>query len=488
MSTSRALRALLLCPPVLALTFAATTATARAHDDDRHDPRREAKREQVRSGMPIPIAASPNVRLVDTFPETLAISGAFAKRTPHFYVSSVDTVSVYDVSDPKNPSLTGTLPNALFENEAMNYGERKANDRLEQFVLLGVDGAEWSPTDPSHVGTGGEVVVVDVSDPTNPHIRSRLTGVPNSTHTVSCVDDWDCRYAYTAGSAGRFSVIDLRDLDNPKVLRTLTSPAAKSAFDAGHKWNFDRAGYGFHTGGGGTAVFDVRDPANPVPVNGTNAQGTYLTTPWNDFIHHNSYRPNASKFSAGARPSVEKGNVVLVTEEDYENPDCSTAGSFQSWYLPDLNGSAYRAGNPTLEPGKGTMRPLDLLNPVQVGDGLSAPVGGFCSAHWFDYHQSGIVAIGFYQQGLRFIDVRDAANLSQHGYWTTGLSEVWDAYWVPQRNDRGVATGKKTNLVYAVDFIRGLDVLEVDLPKDETDSDPTLPLDPLVSTVTGSLL
>ncbi len=41
---------------------------------------------------------------------------------------------------------------------------------------------------------------------------------------------------------------------------------------------------------------------------------------------------------------------------------------------------------------------------------------------------------------------------------------MWDAYWVPQRNKNGVATGGKTNIVYTVDAVRGLDVYTVDLP------------------------
>ena len=43
-------------------------------------------------------------------------------------------------------------------------------------------------------------------------------------------------------------------------------------------------------------------------------------------------------------------------------------------------------------------------------------------------------------------------------------TEVWDAYWVPQRNANGVAQAKKTNIVYTTDLVRGLDVYEVDVP------------------------
>jgi hypothetical protein len=88
----------------------------------------------------------------------------------------------------------------------------------------------------------------------------------------------------------------------------------------------------------------------------------------------------------------------------------------------------------------------------------------FCSAHWFDFHPSGIVAQGFYEGGLRLIDVRDATDIKEYGYVASGLSEVWDAYWVPQRNKNGVAGAGKTNIVYTVDAVRGLDVYTVDLP------------------------
>jgi hypothetical protein len=47
---------------------------------------------------------------------------------------------------------------------------------------------------------------------------------------------------------------------------------------------------------------------------------------------------------------------------------------------------------------------------------------------------------------------------------TGGATEVWDAYWVPQRDRRGVAQRKKTNIVYTTDLVRGLDVFQVDVP------------------------
>ena len=454
-----------------------SAAPASAHGSDPGDEERATKRAAFLAGTSVPLVTSPNVRFVTNVPDTAGISGVFARSAPYFYVSSLDGITTYDVSNPLAPRIVGTLPLANFENEAVNYGEKKRSDgTIERFVLVGADAVAASPTSPDHVGITNKVLVVDVTNPAAPRVRSSVPTTTN-THTISCVRATDCRFAYTAGSRGKFSVIDLRNLDAPKELKVLASPAAKPndvfAGGSGHKWNFDNAGYGLHTGSGGVGVFNVKDPANPVPVEGTNAMGTDNRpegpdSGWNNFIHHNSERPNASKFVAGAAPSVANGNVVLVTEEDYFNDGeelaCDQAGTFQSWYLPTLDGAAYRAGNPTLAPDLGHMRPLDKINAPATGGGLSTPVGGFCSAHWFDFHASGIVAQGYYQQGMRLIDTRNARDLKQYGWFTSAVSEVWDAYWVPRRDSRGVATNQKTNIVYVVDNIRGLDVLTVDLP------------------------
>ncbi len=451
MLTSRLSRAALTVA-VVALTVG-LAGPAAAHDGGSGET--AGKRQQYTDGVSVPVISTPNIRHVTNVPDTAGISGVFAHSAPYFYLSSTDSITVYDVSNPVRPRITGVLPNVVFENEAMNYGEkkRKSDGTIERFVLVGVDLVEVSPTVPDHIGTSNEVMVVDVTDPTHPYIRSRVATQTN-THTVTCIRATDCRYAYTAGRNGKFSIVDLSNLDAPREVGVFDSPAAgpNPAFSsgAGHKWNFDDAGYGTHTGSGGSAVFDVSDPTSPQLVATTDAHG--VQGPWNDFIHHNSLRPNATKFRAGQAPSVAKGNVLLVTEEDYENTDCATAGSFQTWQVGSLDGT------------RGTLTPLDRINPVDLGEGVSAPQMAFCSSHWFDYHPSGIVAAGFYEGGLRLLDVRDPRDIKEYGYVASGLSEVWDAYWAPARNKNGVATTGKTNIVSTVDAVRGLDVYTVDLP------------------------
>jgi hypothetical protein len=433
-------------------------------------------------GTPTPILASPNVSLVDSEPGTAAISGVFSRTAPYFYVSGLDSVSVFDVSDPKNPKLTGKLVNAIFENEAMTLGERVENGKIRRFVLLGNDLFQASAgpggIQRGRIG-GGELIVVDVTNPAAPAIvgRTPSTGTgaaTTSTHTVACVTA-SCSVAYSAGDTGKFSVFDLSDLSKPKQVKELPSPAAGPnpifTTGSGHHWSIDGAAVAWHTGSGGTAAFDISDPLDPQALNGTDANGT--KSPYNDFIHHNSQRPNARAFAPGKALSPANGNVVLVTEEDYVNDGdeivCDRAGTFQTWSLDALDGGSYRASNPKLEPNRGSMHVLDTINPPsESGGGLSTPVGAFCSAHWFDWHQSGVIAQGYYQQGLRLVNTRDPRNLKQEGYFTGGASEVWDAYWAPERDRSGaVVPGRKTNLVYTVDAVRGVDVFEVkNLPPD----------------------
>ena len=170
----------------------------------------------------------------------------------------------------------------------MNCGERKVDGTTQRFALIGVDLYQASPDDIEHVNdpvTGGyELVVVDVTDPTTPHVRSRVPAT-TSTHTVTCVVDTDCRYVYSAGDdgavpgQGSFSIFDLTDLDRPVEVDSDSAVAGVQPFrsDAvgwgGHKWNFDGAGRGVHTGAGGSYVYDVSIPTRPVEIANTGAAG-----------------------------------------------------------------------------------------------------------------------------------------------------------------------------------------------------------------------
>jgi hypothetical protein len=451
------------------LTVGASLAIAppaSAHGDKGED-LRELRTSLLAEGDDTPMLSG-NVQHLATKPGTAGISGCFMKTAPLFVTSGLESVRVFNVKDATNPTQVGVLPNAVFENEAMNCGERRTEDGKRRFALIGVDLYQASPSDPQHVNAGGnELIVVDVTDPAAPEIVGRAPA-KTSTHTVACVDEYDCRYAYSAGDSrsGTFSIIDLRNIEKPKEVDSNPRRKGVQPFHsptAGHKWNFDNAGIGSHTGFDGSSMWNVDRPQRPRMLATTGKAGgagdASGVDGYNDFIHHNSFRPNARRFQAHSRPSLANGNVLLVTEEDYEQTDCTKAGSFQTWHVRSLNG------------GRGGIVPLDKVELSDLGN-FPSPRGAFCSAHWFDFRPGGIVAIGYYGGGTQFIDVRDPRRLKSHGYAHWGASQVWDAMWVPVYDRRGDQTGARSNVVLAIDLVRGLDVYSVNVPGDGRGSNP----------------
>jgi hypothetical protein len=439
---------------------------ASAHGDKGAD-LRETRTSLLAAADDTPLLSG-NVKHLANRPGTAGISGCFMETAPLFVTSGIESVRVWNVKDAANPTQVGVLPNALFENEAMNCGERRTADGRRRFSLIGVDSVDATPSDPQHTNVGGnELIVVDVTDPAAPEIVGRAPAT-TSTHTVACLDEYNCRYAYSAGdrSTGTFSIIDLRNIEKPKEVDSNPSKKGVQAFPsptAGHKWNFDNAGIGTHTGWNGSSMWNVHRPQHPRLLATTGKAGgagdADGANGYNDFIHHNSFRPNAKDFRPHSRPSFANGNVLLVTEEDYEQTDCTKAGSFQTWHIKSLNG------------GRGGIVPLDKVELSDLGN-FPSPQGAFCSAHWFDFRPGGIVAIGFYGGGTQFIDARDPRHLKSHGYAHWGGSQVWDAMWVPVYDRQGDQTGANSNVVYSIDLVRGLDVYSVDVPGDGRGSNP----------------
>jgi hypothetical protein len=471
--TALASAAALLAAAPLALGLAAPASAHGGSDLEE----RPAARERA-SAAPVQTDRIEHVSQLPGVPSGVGqagISGCFMKTAPLFVTSGADSVRVYNVRNPEEPRLVGTLLNAVFENEAMNCGERRTANGVKRFALIGVDLVDAAPTEPEHVNVGGgELIVVDVTKPSAPTILSTAPG-STSTHTVACVDERNCRTAYSAGdsSTDSFSVFDLRNLRQPREVDAKPDRAGLQAFSsptAGHKWNFDEAGFGTHTGFDGASMWRTTKPRNPrlVTTTGLAGRGDDPEHPgWNDFILHNSFRPNADAFRAGAAPSVANGNVLLVTEEDYENPDCATAGSFQTWWVKRLDGTP------------SAIVPLDKVELADLGT-FPSPVGAFCSAHWFDYRPGGLVAAGFYGGGTQVLDVRDARDITSYAASVWGASEVWDAMWVPVYED-GRQTRRRTDVVYAIDLVRGLDVYDVRVPGERAPAgaatdEPALPL------------
>ncbi len=98
-----------------------------------------------------------------------------------------------------------------------------------------------------------------------------------------------------------------------------------------------------------------------------------------------------------------------------------------------------------------TFRMIDEYRPT---NGLptegNSPVNHLCS-HWFDHHpdfrNGGMVAIGWYDHGVRFLEVSPQGKIGEIGYFMRPGGAMSAAYWATDE------------IVYAVDYHHGLDVL-----------------------------
>jgi hypothetical protein len=382
--------------------------------------------------------SSDNVELVTTIPGSAAGMRIVGKTA---YVTGWNGLTILDISTPAAPKVLSVLPIAHFENEDVDSDGKVvliANDREKE-------------------NKGGVLYVVDVRDPASPQLASVLSlSQVTSTergpgHIANCVKD-GCKWVWLTGGA-RIWVVDLRDIHNPLLAAAVKTPTSagsagfgtpgKAGTGASHDVERDSSGTLWVTGSGGAAAYSAKDPLRPRLLATTGKQGTQEKV--NDFILHNSVRPSASAYRRHSGKSLRKGDVLLVTEEDYvdtgETPPggCRGQGKFQTW---DVRGH---------EKGR-TLGLLDQwlteVEGVPVMNGSKAPVTANCSSHWFR-ERAGIAAVGWYEQGLRLLDTRNPRNIRQVGYWMPPNAVTWGAYWV------------SGDIVYTADAARGIDVLRV---------------------------
>ena len=397
------------------------------------------------TGTPAPpLGTSPNVSLLGNVPGSYA---GLVFQGDHAYASGWGQgVVVLDVSDPESPSPVGALPLPHFENEDIEVcGDTLlvANDRGTRDL-------------------GGVLHVVDVADPSAPTLLTSLplglTGDGRGAGHIANFVDARCTQVWVDGGDD-VEVVDLTDREQPKSLGTFRSwastgpdPKKPAAFVVTHDTERDKFGTLWSVGGGGVAGYHLtKDPLKPKLVATSGTAGVNVDydgsgkSPYNDFILHNSKRYGHQ--------------TLLVTEEDYVDTEggdtdhpgsCNGQGKFETW---------------TIARGDGGMTPIDTWMTELNSSDSKAPVTANCSSHWFE-EKGGIAAVGWYEQGVRFLDVRNPADIRQIGYYLPADGSTWGAYWVPGRPD----------LVYTADAFRGLDVLKISNAADRRAPTVTAPI------------
>jgi hypothetical protein len=163
---------------------------------------------------------------------------------------------------------------------------------------------------------------------------------------------------------------------------------------------------------------------------------------------HNSVRPLDGSVRA---KGVRRGNVLVGTEEDFTEP-CAASGRIVLSDITDSIGGAPAAASTPERPYR--MTPLDTFHPAQDTPETTGP-STECSAHYFEV-SGPTLAAAWYGQGVRLVDISDARNVRQIGFFrVTGdgsadnpSSLSWDVGWHAGR-------------LYLFDMDRGIEIIRM---------------------------
>lgn len=421
------MRSKLLASLIALLAIAGGPSGAAAFDVDRTS-RADAAVAAVAAVAPPPGAISDNVEYVGHLPEP-GVSIAVNWIGDTMFVSSTTGIYAYDVTDPAAPEHIGSLPMQLWQNEDMDVDAERGLLFIARDPRL-VVGA------PEQHRLVGAVHIIDVSDP---ELMLPIGSfVVPAGHTTSCVSagEGPCDFLWTGGPwsstllgepRGRpIYATDIRNPQEPEHCPEPVNTGLRHDGDTGyaHDVDVDAQGVAWVASDGGvhgwwtfgehldprTGEVTEATPCDPVPYGG----GVTPTDATPSRFMHNSQRP-ADAVIPGDEGS--RGNVLYATEEAFGG--CATTGRFATY---DLRSSLGGAG--FTDPQAFEMTALDAWTP-EGQEGAT----GCASAHYFDDRGDGLLAYGFYGQGLRFLDVTDPRDIRQVGYFRPDRTSAYAAYW-----------------------------------------------------------
>ena len=352
---------------------------------------------------------SDGVEYVNFVPFDQSTSTGMTIKGKYMYLTSWKNISIYDISDPTNPQPTDQLQvGFMFENEDVAVSP-------DQTFLL------FSESLPDDV-----LRIYDVEDKTNISELATLPGAGD--HTTSCI--LHCAYAY--GSDG--SITDLRDPANPKAVALDTDEnnwhAKIGLQGGGHDVTEVKPGFILVSPLDAPPLYvDVRNPAEPKVL--ASGDGPLVRSE-RGYLWH-----------SGEWPRQGQDRWLLMQGEENFQTQCSedVQGPFSTFDTKGWQTTKTFNQADTFKVSNGTYT-----------DGQPAANGLGCSAHWFEEHPTfndgGLVVVGYYEHGTRFLKVAPA---------TGKISEV--DWFLPYAGSTSAANWVNKQIVYAVDYTRGLDIL-----------------------------
>lgn len=323
----------------------------------------------------------------------------------YFYTNDQNKIMIFDVSNPVDPKLTGQIPmpqEVLFSREDIDTNGK---------ILVVPNTVIPNPGEPQSRLVGA-TYIIDVEDKSNPKIIAQANG--SAQHTMSCI--LNCKWAY--GSDGR--IIDLRNPKKP-IVREERWGEGKPA-QGGHDVTEVAPGLVL-TSSQPMMLLDARkDPVHPkLLAIGANEDGRFI---------HSSIWPNKGK-----------DKFYLAGGETNFRVRCGqNNGAFMTW-----DASRWRKSKTF------TMIDEYRMKNGTYADGNPAVNAVGCSSHWLeahpDFRNGGIVAAAFFEHGTRFLDISAKGQIEEIGYFMPYGGSTGATYWITDE------------IVYSVDYTRGIDIL-----------------------------
>ena len=356
--------------------------------------------------------SSSNVEWVSINPRHVGTSGGKLVGK-YYYMTDPRGLFIYDTTEPAAPVLVGELSAAqLGTGAALAQEDPDTNGKI---LLVNAYSEGGSPTG---------LLIVDVSDKTAPEVvgTSSLTD-----HTWTCL--LDCKYAI--GRTGY--ILDIRDPSKPEEIGNWKEAMAAP----GYMHDFEEVAPGLLMGAGQPSFYiDMRNPAKP-------KQLASFTPEFHSLGYHSAIWPRNGKDSLllmGAE--VAPGGATGEAGSDCAQDDVHALATF------DARAAVKKGPRPGVT--------FNKLSEWRVGgrgayaDG-NAPAHTLYCGHWFDPHPSwrngGIVAIGHYDWGTRFLDVSSDGEMTEVGYFQPIAGHTSSAEWI------------SNDIVYVHDYRRGLEIL-----------------------------
>ena len=355
--------------------------------------------------------SSSNVEWVTINPSHVGTSGG--KLVGKFYyLTDPRGLFIYDTSDPAAPQLVGELPAAqIGTGAALAQEDPDTNGKI---MLVNAYTAGGSPT---------ALVVVDVSDETSPTV---VGSIGLSDHTWTCL--LNCKYAI--GRTGY--ILDLRDPSEPKEIGNWKDHVE----GANYMHDFEEVAPGLLIGAGQPSFYlDMRNPTKP-------KQLSAFTPEFHSLGYHSAIWPRNGKDS-----------LLLMSAEVAPQGSGNAGGDCAQ---DDVHALATFDARVAVKKGPrpgATFRKLSEWRVAGRGayaDG-NAPGHTLYCGHWFDPHpdwkNGGIVAIGHYDWGTRFLEVSSKGKIEEVGYFQPIAGHTSSAEWISD------------DIVYVHDYRRGLEIL-----------------------------